>query len=54
VLRGRAAGGLGAADGPDLAACGAQVTAELRRYRFKCDPVGDSFHEDDGHVRKLA
>ena len=54
MLCGRAANRLGTADGHDLDACVAQVAAELRRNRFKGDPVGDSFDEDDSHVRKLA
>jgi len=30
------------------------IAAELRRNGFKGDLVGDSFDEDDSHVRKLA
>jgi len=54
VFCGRAANRLRTADRHDLDACGTQVAAKLRRNRFKGDPVGDSFDEDDGYVRKLA
>jgi hypothetical protein len=54
VLRSRAANRLCPADRHDLDACGGEVAAKLRRNRFKGDPVGDSFDEDDSHVRKLA
>src|SRR6266480_4217873 len=54
ALCSRAADRLCAADRHDLDPCGSEVAAKLRRNRFKGDPVGDSFDEDDSHVRKLA